>query len=78
MKIICGVDISIRAVNLLTAQMSIKPVTFIQKCNVCILNIDNTIFHQINIICEQKSLMLKEYSYSCSSCTNVNKLSGKH
>ena len=78
MKIICGLDISICAVNLLTAQMWIKSLISNQKCNICIMIIDNTIFHQINMIFKQKSLMSKKYSHSCSSFTNVNSFSGKH
>ena len=78
LEIICWLYICICAVNLLAAQMWIKPVTFIQKCNIGIVKIDNTIFYQINIICKQKSLMSKKYSHSWSSCTNVNNLSGKH
>ena len=50
-------DISIWAVDLLTEQMWINPVTLIQKCDICILKIENTIFHQINVICNQKSLL---------------------
>ena len=68
--------IYICAVRRLTAQMWIKSLILMQKCNICI--IDNTICHQINMIFKQKSLMSKKYSHSCSSFTNVNNFSGKH
>ena len=55
-----------------------KHATFIQKCNICIMIIDNTIFHQINMSFKQKSLMSKKYLHSCSSFTNANIFSGKH
>ena len=49
-----------------------------QKCNICVLQMNYTISHQINETCKQKSSMLKKYLYSCSSCTNRNISSGKH
>ena len=75
---ICRLDISIRAVNLLTAQMWIKSLISNQKCNISIMMIDNTLCHQINMIFKQKSFMSKKYSHSCSSFTNVNSFSRKH
>ena len=71
MKIICWLNISICAVSLLTARIWINPVAFIQKCNIQIMKIDDTIFHQINVICKQISLMSKKYSYSCSSWSQI-------
>ena len=43
-----------------------------QKCNICVVQINHFIFHQINETCKQKSSMSKKYSYSYSSCTNGN------
>ena len=49
-----------------------------KKGNICVLQMNHTISHQINETCKQKSSMSKKYSYSCSSCMNGNISLGKH